>query len=337
MVEKKLGYNIRIKGEKVNHELYKEYVAIAKRADAAGLYYLSFPEFFARFDRNRIHVIPYMTAIAAQTEHVKFSNDVLVVPLFHPIHIADIGSSLDIMTNGRFILGVGLGSSRAEYENFGISWAWKKRGRILDESLDIIKKLWTEPAISEYKGKFYTIKNICSPPPVQKPHPPIWVGGLSDAALRRTAQYGNEWAASVFWVPPPAGPFPEEKWDIKERIEKLKKYCKEFGRELVFGRAPRGPKEAGFNQRINVNINPDKEKALEEARHYWVDVRAGRVEGGVSLESKLRYAAIGNAEEVIEKLEEVYKTGAYLITIYPLTTDSKSQWDKIEKEVLPSL
>jgi len=338
MSEKKLGYNIRIKGEHVSYEVYKEYLEIAKRADAAGIYYLSFPEFFARLDRNRLHVIPYMTAIAAQTEHVKFSNDVLVVPLFHPIHLADMGASLDIMTNGRFILGVGLGSSQAEYENFGVSWAWKKRGRMLDESIDIIKKLWTQPLVSEYKGEFYTIKNICSPPPVQKPHPPIWVGGLSDAALRRTAQRGNEWAASVFWAAGQAGGnIPEEKWDVKERIGKLKEYCKEFNRELVFGRPPRNPKEVAFNQRINVNIGPSKEKALEEARHYWVDVRKGRVEGGVSIESKLRYAAIGSAEEVIEKLNEVYKTGTYLITIYPMGTDSKTQWDRIEKEVLPSL
>jgi len=52
---------------------------------------------------------------------------------------------------------------------------------------------------------------------------------------------------------------------------------------------------------------------------------------------KLRYAAVGNAEDVIEKLEEVYNTGAYLVTLYPLTTDSKSQWEMVEKEVLPSL
>jgi len=331
MTEKKLGYNIRIKAEKVNVEIKNEYLELAERADDAGIYYLAFPEFFARFDRNRTHVVPYMAAIAARTEHAKLGTDILEVPLLHPKHIADIGASLDILSEGRFILGVGVGFVPSEYENFGIPW--KERGRRLDESLDIIKKLWTEPAIYDYRGKFFTLRNICSPPAVQKPHPPIWVGGRSDAALRRTAQYGNEWAPCIWYEKTPG--IPEEKWDIKERVEKLKEYCKKFGRELVLGREPKGPKEVGYNQRLMVNIKPNREKALEEVRHFW-GFRGGRTED-CSLESALRYAAVGNTEDVIEKLEEVYKTGAYLVTFYPLSTDSKSQWERVEKEVIPSL
>ena len=337
MSEKKLGYNIRVKGEKVNYEVFKEYLEIAKRADNSGLYYLGIPEFFARFDSRRLHSVPYMGAIATVTEHVKFGPDVMEVTLLHPIHVADTTATYDIMSNGRYVLGVGSGFWPSEYENFGIPW--NKRGAILDETLDIIKKLWTEPAIYDYRGKFFTLKNVCSPPCVQKPHPPIWVGGASDAALRRTAQYGNEWAPG--WNFPGLAGAPsvgvKEGWTWEYGMEKLKEYCKKFGRELVLGRKPKGPKEVGLNQRVNVNINPDKEKAVEEVRHFWVDVRQGRTQGGGSLEMKLKYAAVGNAEDVIEKLEEVYKTGAYLITLYPLTTDSKSQWERVEKEVLPSL
>jgi alkanesulfonate monooxygenase SsuD/methylene tetrahydromethanopterin reductase-like flavin-dependent oxidoreductase (luciferase family) len=331
MTEKKLGYNIRIKAEKVNVDVKNEYLGIAKRADEAGIYYLAFPEFFARFDPNRLHVVPYMAAIAARTEHAKLGTDVLQIPLLHPKHIADIGASLDIISEGRFILGAGLGPNPAEFENFGIPF--KERGKRTDEALDIIKKLWTEPAIYDYRGKFFTLRNVCSPPCVQKPYPPIWIGGLSDAALRRTAQYGNEWAAGIF--PPPD--IPEEKWDIKERFEKLGEFCKKFGRELVLGREPKTPKEVGFNARIDVNINPDKEKALEEADHFWVDVRKGRTRGGGSMEYRLKYGAVGDAETVIEKLNQVYDAGVYLVTIYPMSTDSKTQWDRIEKEVLPSL
>ncbi|MDH5442985.1 MAG: LLM class flavin-dependent oxidoreductase [Candidatus Hadarchaeaceae archaeon] len=337
MVEKKLGYNIRLKTEKVNVDVKNEYLEMAKRADDAGLYYLAFPEFFGRFDRNRIHVVPYMAAVAARTEHVKLGTDVLQIPLLHPKHIADIGASLDIISEGRFILGAGVGMTvPAEFENFGIPM--KERGRRTDEALDIIKKLWTEPAIYDYRGKFFTLRNVCSPPCIQKPHPPIWIGGMTDPSLRRTARYGNEWAAGMSWsVDTGIGGIPEDKWNVMERLEKLKQYCKESGRELVFGREAKGPKEVGYNQRMNININPDREKALEEARHFWTDVRKGRTQGGGSIEMKLRYAAVGNAEEVIEKLEEAYNTGAYLVTLYPLSTDSKSQWERIEKEVLPSL
>jgi len=338
MPEKKLGYNIRVKAEKVNHEIFKEYMEIAKRADDSGLYYLAIPEFFARFDSRRLHSLPYMGAIATLTEHVKFGPNVMEVTLLHPIHVADTAATYDIMSNGRYILGVGSGFWPSEYENFGIPW--DKRGAILDETLDIIKKLWTEPAIYDYKGKFFTLKNVCSPPCVQKPHPPIWVGGGSDAAIRRTAQYGNEWAPS--WQFPGLAGAPsvgvKEGWTWESAIEKLREYCKKFNRELVLGRPPKGPKEVGLNMSgINVNINPDREKAVEDVRHFWVDVRQGRTQGGGSLEMKLRYTAIGNADDVIEKLEEVYKIGAYLVVLYPLSTDSKTQWDRVEKEILPSL
>ena len=333
MQEKKLGYNIRVKAEKVNVEVKNEYFEIAKRADDAGLHYLAFPEFFGRFDPSRIHVVPYMAAVAAITEHVKIGPDVLQVPLLHPKHIADIGASLDIISEGRFILGVGTGWVPSEFENFGVPY--EKRGRITNESLDIIKKLWTEPAIYDYRGKFFTLRNVCSPPCIQKPHPPIWVGGPSDAALKRAVRYGNEWAPGN-WCPTDCG-IPEEKWSLEERIEKLKEYCKEFGRELVLGREPKGPKEIGYNVRVNLNINPDEEKAVEEMQHFWVDVRKARTQGAGSMEMKMKYAAFGKAEKVIERIEELYKTGAYLVVLYPLSTDSMSQWKRVEEEVLPSL
>ena len=334
MTEKKLGYQIRPKAEKVNHEVFEEYAEIAKRADDAGLHYLAFPEFFARADPNRIHVVPYMAAIAARTEHVKLGTDVLEIPLFHPKHIADIGASLDIISNGRFILGAGVGMNvPSEFENFGISI--KERGKRTDESLDIIKKLWTEPLIAEFNGKFFTLRNVCSPPCIQKPHPPIWVGGFSNAALRRTAQYGNAWAGGN-WYQEESGT-PEEEWSVQALLEKLKEYCKKFGKEFVSGREPKGQKEVGYNLRINLNINTDVEKAVEDMRHFWIDVRKGRTQGGGSFEMKMRYAAFGKAENVIEKIEELYKAGAYLVIFCPLSTDSASQWKRVEEEVLPSL
>jgi len=333
---KKLGYNIRIKGE-VNPQTVREYFDLAKRADNAGIYYLGVPGFFDRSDRRILHLFTYVSALAVVTEHAKVGFECLLIPLIHPKHVADIGASLDIISNGRFVLGAGLGWRRDEYEKFEVPW--EERGKRLDESLDIIKKLWTQPMIDEYNGKFFKFKNVCSPPCVQKPHPPIWVGGESNAALRRVAQYGNEWTRIDWWVPEMG--IPEEKWNVNERLEKLKEYCKQFGRELVLGREPKDQKEVGFNQRIHVNISSSKEKAVENARYFrkeFREVQGKQTTGGSSsFESKMKYAAIGNAEEVIEKIKKVYDTGAYLVTLYPLSTDSKTQWERIEKEVLPSL
>ena len=356
MPKKLLGYNIRVKAEDVDYWTYKEYVEIAKRADACydkGLYYLAIPEFFARKDPARLHVLPYLGVVAEVTEHVKFGPHVLEVPLFHPKHIADIGASLDIMSNGRFVLGVGVGFLPFEYEDvFGIPW--KERGRRLDESLEVMKKFWTAPrgALVTHEGRYFKIKDECSPPCVQKPYPPIWVGGGSDAALRRTAKYGNEWTPG--WMFPGQAEEGElialeKKWDAGKvhglhkgwswewALEKLREYCKEFGRELVLGRPPTDPKEVGINMTFNFNVNPDGEKAIAEVKHFWVDVRKARTQGGGSLELKLKYSAIGKAEDVIEKIGEAYKLGAYMVILYPLSTDSKSQWDRIEKEILPSL
>jgi len=352
MVEKNLGYNVRVKAEKVDYKVFRDQLEVVKRADAAGIHYLGIPEFFARFDSKRLHSIPYMGAVATVTEHAKFGPDVMEVPLLHPIHVADTTATYDIMSNGRYVLGVGVGIWPSEYDNFQLPW--KERGKRLDEALDIMIKMWTEPAIYDYKGKFFTLKNVCSPPCVQKPHPPVWVGGGSDAALRRTAQYGNEWAPA-WWMPgmaeegdmeAKAAPGEKLSWTThglkkgfkwESALQKLREHCTKYKRELVLGRAPKTPKEVGFNMRINVNINPDREKAVEEARHFWVDVRQGRTQGAGSFEMKLKQAAVGNAEDVIEKFEEIYKTGAHCIVVYPITTDSKTLWDRIEKEVLPSL
>jgi len=352
MPKKFLGYNIRPKAEEVDYFVYKECIEIAKRADRCydfGLYYLAMPEFFARKDPARLHSIPYMGAIANATEHVKFGPHVMEVPLVHPKHLADIGASLDIMSNGRFVFGVGLGIYPDSYEVFGVPW--RERGRILDESLEVIRKFWTAPpgTLVSYEGKYFKIKDECSPPCVQKPHPPILVGGGSDAALRRTAKYGNEWSFGMETLGVDRVPVLDKTMDVKETsgiqkgwtwewaLGKLKEYCAEFGKEVVLGRPPKLPKEVGVSVTIDVNINPDKEKALEEARHFWTDVRKARTRGGGTFEMRLKRSAVGKAEEVIEKFNEAYKAGAYMVVVYPWTTNSKALWNRIEKEVLPNL
>jgi alkanesulfonate monooxygenase SsuD/methylene tetrahydromethanopterin reductase-like flavin-dependent oxidoreductase (luciferase family) len=352
MPKKFIGLNVRYKGDHPpKYDDFKNALQIAKEADKhydEGLYYLAVPEFFARRDPNRMHCVPYIGAIATVTKNAMFGPNVLEVPLFHPKHVADIGATLDIMSNGRFMLGVGVGIYEEEYENFGVPW--KERGRRLDESLEIITQFWTKPSVS-YKGKYFQIENDCSPPCVQKPHAPILVGGGSEAARRRAAQYGREWGPA-FWMKGMAeeknlqvldkvitakesiGVESDFSWD--SALANLRMYCEKYGRTLVLGRQPKGPKEVGFDLCINFNINPDKEAAIKEVKHFWVDVRKSRTQGGGSFEMKLRYAAVGKPEEVIEKINLVYKLGAYMAVLYPLSTNAKAQWNRL-KEMLPSI
>jgi len=335
MTEKKLGYNIRIKKD-VDAKTVKEYFALAKRADDAGIYSLAVPGFFDRSDRRIINIFTYVSGLALVTEHCKVGFDCLLVPLIHPKHVADIGASLDLMSNGRFVLGAGLGWRKDEYERFEVPW--HERGKRFDEALEIIEKLWTQPSV-DYSGRFWNFKKMVSPPCVQKPHPPIWIGGASDAALRRAVKFGENWSGIESWMPEMG--IAKEKWSFKERLEKLKEYCRQAGRELVLGRAPRTPKELGVNLRHHFNISSTKQQGVEDARYFrktFREINGVQVTGGSApLEYKIEEAAIGTAEEVIEKLKRIFDTGAYLVTLYPLSTDSKTQWERIEKEVLPSL
>ena len=103
-------------------------------------------------------------------------------------------ASLDVLTKGRVICGVGVGWLQKEFDLLGIPF--KERGAMSDECLEVMKSIWSDE-YPEYHGKFFNFKDIQSQPkPTQKPHIPIWVGGHSKRAIRRTVKYGDAWHPS---------------------------------------------------------------------------------------------------------------------------------------------
>ena len=129
--------------------------------------------------------------LAACTEEIKLGSTVIILPYRNPVVQAKMFASLDVLTNGRMICGVGVGWLEAEFDALGVPYA--QRGPMTDEFLEIFKVLWTEPD-PVFHGRFYNIEGIqFYPKPVQKPHIPIWVGGHTGRALRRTAKYGDCW------------------------------------------------------------------------------------------------------------------------------------------------
>ena len=129
--------------------------------------------------------------LAACTDEIKLGSTVIILPYRNPVVQAKMFASLDVLTNGRIICGVGVGWLEAEFENLGVPYS--QRGPMSDEFLEIFKVLWTEPN-PKFHGRFYNIEGIqFYPKPVQKPHIPIWVGGHTRRALRRTAKYGDCW------------------------------------------------------------------------------------------------------------------------------------------------
>ncbi len=132
--------------------------------------------------------------VAACTETIKVGSTVIILPYRNPVVQAKMFASLDVLTGGRMICGVGVGWLEKEFDVLGAPYA--DRGAMSDEFLGIFKALWTE-ADPEFHGRYYQVDGIqFYPKPVQKPHIPIWVGGHTRRALRRTAKYGDCWHVS---------------------------------------------------------------------------------------------------------------------------------------------
>ena len=129
--------------------------------------------------------------VAACTDVIRLGSTVVILPYRNPVVQAKMFASLDVLTNGRMICGVGVGWLEKEFDTLGVPYA--DRGPMSDEFLEMFKILWTE-AEPEFHGKYYQFDGISFyPKPVQKPHVPIWVGGHTRRALRRTARYGDCW------------------------------------------------------------------------------------------------------------------------------------------------
>jgi alkanesulfonate monooxygenase SsuD/methylene tetrahydromethanopterin reductase-like flavin-dependent oxidoreductase (luciferase family) len=129
------------------------------------------------------------TAIAARTRRMRVGPDIAILPLYNPVKAAEDGAVLDLISNGRLDFGVGLGYRPEEYAGHGIDI--RHKGSRANEALQIIRRLW-QGETATFKGKHFNIEGArLSPRPVQKPNPPIWVGGFSKGAARRAARYGD--------------------------------------------------------------------------------------------------------------------------------------------------
>jgi probable F420-dependent oxidoreductase len=129
--------------------------------------------------------------LAGLTRRVELGFTVIVVPYRHPLETARMAATLDRLSGGRLIFGVGVGWARQEFEVLGLPF--EKRGAMTDDYLSALKVAWTQD-VASYQGRFVSFKEIYTAPrPLQRPHPPIWVGGSSDAALRRTVRHGDAW------------------------------------------------------------------------------------------------------------------------------------------------
>src|SRR5712664_1859375 len=173
----------------------EEQLAIARRVDALG-----FDSLFTR-DHVSFHTPLYesltlLASYAGITSRVKLGAGVYLLALRQPTVAAKITSTLDALSGGRLIFGVGVGGENPkEFEACGIPD--KERGARVTEGIDVVRALWRDSPAS-FKGRFTQFEGVSiDPKPVQKPSPPIWVGGRSDAALARAGRQGDGWISYV--------------------------------------------------------------------------------------------------------------------------------------------
>ena len=141
--------------------------------------------------QNVLDPLTTLTYVAAVTEQISLGTSVIDIFFQNPIVLSKRITTLDILSDGRVIAGLGIGWSKDEYEVSGIPY--KDKGTRADEYLQVLKKIWTDDVV-EFKGQFYNIPaSKIGPKPVQKPHPPILVGGFSPKTFSRIVNYANGW------------------------------------------------------------------------------------------------------------------------------------------------
>ena len=196
-----------------------------------------------------------LTYVAANTTLIGLGTSVLVLPYHNPIRLAKVAATLDVLSKGRLMLGVGVGVIEEELEAMGSSFA--DRGAISDEAIAIMKELWTKEDPS-FQGKYHRFSGMkFTPKPVQKPHIPIVIGGTSRAAIRRAARSGTTWH--------PTALAPQ---DLAEGMDYLKEQAVKAGRDPSEISVSVSAAIGSTHNHNRYSLGEDPEEILERSQKY---------------------------------------------------------------------
>lgn len=234
---------------------------------------------------------------AAATRRITVGSDVLLLPLHNPVWVAKQFGTLDVLSNGRAILGAGVGGEfPKQFEAFGVPV--KERGARTNESIEVIKRLWTEPQVS-YAGRFFHFEDIAvGPKPVQEPHPPIWIGGrpgrkvagpdgvprypAGSGAMLRAALHGDGWDPYYITVE-----------GYRESVEQIREYARAHGRDIA---------AMSWTLTTFWLMRDSYDEALEAAKQ---KLRYGR-----DLSDRVaRYDILGNPHDTMQRLQQYVDAG----------------------------
>lgn len=170
-------------------DLYQAHLRQIAWAETIGYHDVWLTEHHFCADGHAPSILPLAAAVAATTERIRIGTGVLLLPLHDAVRVAEDCATIDILSRGRFELGVGIGYRPQEFAGLGRDP--RDRATLIDEGLEIIRRLWEGETV-DFDGKHYQLHGLrLSPPPVQRPRPPLWVGGFAPAAAKRAARLAD--------------------------------------------------------------------------------------------------------------------------------------------------
>ena len=300
-------------------ESYWNVAEFARRAEELGFDRVTTGEHLMDGDppRPTVLTIPAMAAAAGATKHIRVMTGIVIIPLYNPVMLAKLITSLDLFSNGRLDFGVGISGQRGtEVEFNAVEVSVRTRGRRTDEMLEVMKRLWTDDQVS-YHGRFFNFEGVTLlPKPVQEPYPPIWVAGRSEAAMRRAALSADGWYPYLFTVR-----------RLRSSNDTIRQIAGEAGRDL-----------SGFHWGLNqpTALSDDSKESLAIAVAH-VGQRYVTAEHSAE-DIAAALCVTGNPQECIRSIEERIEAGVRDFNFGFLSGDSNalySQMEMFSQKVMP--
>jgi probable F420-dependent oxidoreductase len=243
---------------------------------------------------------------AALTRRIRLGVAVLITPLRSPVQLAKSLGSVDQLSGGRLIVGVGLGGRTNAYPAFGIPAA--RRVARFAEGIEVMKRLWTEERVT-FKGNFWTLEDVAmTPKPVQRPHPPIWFGARHPDALRRAVALGTGFI----------GAGSSSTADFVRQVGLVRQCLAEAGRD---------PASFALGKRVYLAVDADRARAMARLREWF-----GWFYGNEGMAHDV--AIVGSAEECAAGLREIRAAGAELLLLN-FTADDLANAELAVREIIP--
>ena len=251
-----------------------------------------------------------LTAVAAHTERIRLGTGILVLPARNPVVLAKQLSTIDHISNGRLTLGVASGWYKREFDAIGVPF--HKRGNIMDQNLDILTRLWQEDSVTGSYPPYELAEAVMSPRPVQKPRPPILIGGYVDRVLKRAGVVGDGWL-TYYYTPEGFA----KSWD------KVCRFAEEAGKD---------PDTLRSINQLPIYIGKSRDD-VKDLMQEWLTTEWDFA--GWS-DSTAASAVIGTVDDCVEQLQGHLDVGVQQITLVPYRFDME-QIEQIAEEIIPRI